>query len=138
MSEQTMRQRVNRALFGLDPMSVENPVNPGTPDVNFIEGWIELKWLRRWPRENSTVTIRHFTNQQRVWLRRRHFHGGRAWLLLQAGQEWLLFDGTTASQFVGRVSKRQLLEVCRRHWKYGLIDSELREVVNEQKTGTAQ
>lgn len=138
MSEQTMRQRVIKALHGLDPMSVENPVNPGTPDVNYVDGWIELKWLRSWPEPNNPVTIRHFTRQQRVWLKRRHMRGGRAWLLLQVGHEWLLFDGETAADFVGTVTKSKLLEVCSRRWDDGLRDDELKIAVNEQKTRTAQ
>lgn len=126
MSEQGMRQRVINALRKLDAVSVENPAYPGTPDVNFIEGWIELKWLRSWPvRKDTAVTIDHLTQQQRVWLLRRWGAGGNAWLLLQCGREWLLFDGNTAFHFVGRVNRGRLIELARRYWKDGLNDEEL-------------
>lgn len=101
-------------------MSVENRARPGTPDVNYVEGWLELKWLRSWPRnaEDSVVRIEHFTPQQRVWLKNRWRRGGRAFLLLQAaGQDWLLFDGETAAHTVGRATRPVLYQRALRSWK---------------------
>ena len=120
MSESDMRGKVVRALRSLDAVSVENKVYPGTPDVNYIGGWVELKWLRSWPRNADTdpVKIKHFTPQQRVWLKRRWRRGGRAFLLLQAGgRDWLLFDGVTAAQIVGRVTRPELFERALMNWK---------------------
>lgn len=123
-----MRQRVVKALRPLDAISVENSAYPGTPDVNYVEGWIELKWVREWPaREGTAVPVKHFTPQQRVWLKRRWYRNGAAWLLLQVGRTWLLFDGATASQIVGLVDKRTLINRARRVWFSGLVDKELEE-----------
>jgi hypothetical protein len=124
-----MRGRIVKALRELDAVSVENKVYPGTPDVNFAEGWVELKWLRYWPRnaEDSVVQIRHFTPQQRVWLKRRWNRGGQAFLLLQAAQtDWLLFDGLTAAQAVGRANRPELFERALKTWKT-LNEKELKE-----------
>lgn len=113
----------------LDAVSVENPVFPGTPDVNYIGGWIELKWLRDWPKRDGEVAIRHFTPQQRSWLKRRWLRGGNVFLLLQVGNEWLLFDGNIAAEHVGRVPRQVLQSLARRHWIEGLKDAELRAVL---------
>jgi hypothetical protein len=91
----------------LDPVRVENPIHPGTPDVNLCNGrWIELKCIATWPtRATSTVQIRHYTPQQRVWLYRRwKYAPGSTFLLLEvrAAQQWLLFDGDVAAKIVGR------------------------------------
>lgn len=91
----------------LDPVRVENPIHPGTPDVNLCDGmWIELKSIEAWPaRETSNVAIRHFTPQQRVWLYRRwKYAPGSTRLLLEVRsvREWLLFDGDVAAKIVGR------------------------------------
>lgn len=91
----------------LDPVRVENPIHPGTPDVNLCDGrWIELKCIADWPpRETSTVSIRHYTPQQRVWLYRRwKYAPGSTFLLLEvcSVQQWLLFDGNVAAKIVGR------------------------------------
>ncbi|HNQ98378.1 MAG TPA: hypothetical protein PKN52_00180 [Trueperaceae bacterium] len=90
---------------------------------------MELKWLRRWPENADTdpVLIRHFTQQQRVWLSRRCRRGGLAWLLLQVGQEYLLFDGETAAIIVGRAPRGALLRGASRYWPRGLRHSELVE-----------
>jgi hypothetical protein len=100
-----MRQVVVKMLnaAGLDAVSVENPAYPGTPDINFCEGWIELKQLAAWPeRIGSDVRIDCFTPQQRVWLLKRWRAGGNVWLLVQIGPQWLLFDGETAARCVGK------------------------------------
>jgi hypothetical protein len=91
----------------LDPVRVENPIPPGTPDVNLCDGrWIELKCIAAWPaRAMSTVQIRHYTPQQRVWLYRRwKYAPGSTFLLLEVRsvQQWLLFDGNVAAKVVGR------------------------------------
>lgn len=128
MSEKTQRQRVVKALRVLDAISVENSAYPGTPDLNFIGGWIELKWARRWPKEKITIfRMEHFTPQQRVWLTRRWRRGGGAWVLLQVGLTWLLFDGPTAAQILGRVNEETLRSKAVKVWERGLNDKELRE-----------
>lgn len=91
----------------LDPVRVENPIHPGTPDVNICDGrWIELKCIERWPvRATTAVRIRHYTPQQRVFLYRRwKFAPGSTLLLLEvrADKQWLLFDGDVAAEVVGR------------------------------------
>jgi hypothetical protein len=91
----------------LDPVRVENPIHPGTPDVNLCTGiWIELKCIPGWPALAKTaVRIRHYTPQQRVWLYRRWIAApGSTLLLLEVRSEhqWLLFDGDVAAKIVGR------------------------------------
>lgn len=126
MAEKDQRRRVVDALAALDAVSVENPAYPGTPDVNFIEGWVELKWLRSWPvREETPVKLDHFRPEQRAWLRRRHRLGGNVWLLLQCRREWLLFDGTTAATHVGHVTRQDLIHLAHRYWDAGLNQLEL-------------
>ena len=91
----------------LDPVRVENPIHPGTPDVNFADGrWMELKCVPRWPkRERTILRIRHFTPEQRVWIYRRWKCAPGSTLLLlevRADRQWLLFDGDVAAKVVGR------------------------------------
>ena len=126
MAESHMRGRVVRILRRHDAVAVENRVYPGTPDVNYIEGWVELKWLPRWPKGvGEPVRVKHFTPQQRVWLRRRWRRGGRAYVLLQVAQDWLLFDGATAADHLGRVSRERLFELALKTWRK-LDEEELR------------
>lgn len=127
MSEVDLRRRVVRGLRDLDAVSVENHVFPGTPDVNYIEGWLELKWLRRWPvRPDTPVRLEHFTQEQRVWLRRRVNRGGQVHLLLQVGREYLLLDGLRASVLLGEATREQLVDAAAGHWTNGIDWRELR------------
>ena len=101
----------------LDPLRVENPIHPGTPDVNFCTGdWMEMKTIPDWPRPNLVVQIRHFTKQQRVFLYQRWRRApGSTHLLLQvrSTREWLLFDGDVAMRIVGRSTTAEHREKAR-------------------------
>jgi Mesyanzhinovviridae DNA helicase len=110
VSEQEQRQRVIAALGDLDAHSIENRVGVGTPDVNYVHGWIELKCLPKWPARASTpVRLHHdLTQEQRIWLRRRWEAGGEAYVLLQAEHDWLLFDGPTAARVIGNSTQGDL------------------------------
>lgn len=133
MAEKDQRSTVTTLLKKWDAIAVENPVYPGTPDVNCILGWIELKWLRSWPvREDTPVKLDHFTRQQRVWLAKRWHRGGSAWLLLQCGTEWLLFDGATAAKVVGHVDKKSLIEAARMYWTNKPSGQELAEQLTQR------
>lgn len=132
----TMRPRVVRALRRLDAIPVENPVWPGTQDVNFADGWIELKWLREWPaRPHTIVTVDHFTAGQRLRQRQRSLVGGNTWLLLQVRQEWLLFRGQVAADILGRVPRQELIERAHAYWPRGLNDEELLRCVSRTTSG---
>lgn len=117
MSESDQRSKVVRALKAQGAFAVENPCLPGTPDVSYIDGWIELKWLRGWPkREDSPVTIEHYTPQQRVFHVEHWRKGGAVHLLLQVRGTWLLFDGPTAARIVGKVPRAELEAAALEHW----------------------
>lgn len=111
-----MRATVVQLLRQWHAVSVENPVHPGTPDVNFVNGWVELKWLREWPINGGVVQLEHFTQQQRIWLLKRWNAGGFAWLLLQCRTEWLLFSGPVAFHCVGHCDRESLIAKANKHW----------------------
>lgn len=114
-------------LRPLDAVAVENRCGPGTPDVNFIGGWVELKWLRAWPKRAETpVKLDHdLTPQQRAWLKRRSHRGGSTWVLLQCRREWLLLPGRVAAEVIGTATRLDLIALCHRYWSDGLNGEEL-------------
>lgn len=100
MSEKLLSKNVVKWLKGMDPIPVDNPRRAGTPDINFIEGWLELKYLPKWPKRAATkVKIKSWTKKQMIWHNRRTSLGGRSFILLQVGNEYILFDGSTGILF---------------------------------------
>lgn len=130
MSESDMRGKVLRILKPLHGIAVENPVLPGTPDVNYIDGWIELKWLRNWPKKPETpVAIKHYSQQQKLFIRKRHVLGGRVFLLIQCKKEWVLLQHPVTMR-VGAVTKQELIDYSYKYWKNGLNEGEFKQCLN--------
>lgn len=138
MIEAKMRQIVIKALSGLDAMSVENSVRPGTPDVNYIGGWVELKVLEHWPvRPSTKLKVPCFTPQQRVWLSRRWLRGGAAYFLILINKDWLLFDGDIAGRFVGRdFDKNEMIEHSRMYCEGALQKANLYRILKNGRATT--
>jgi len=116
-SEASMWTALRPVLKPLHPVRIESHMEPGIPDVNYSQGWVELKYAERWPPRGGPLRVDHFTKEQRGWLVQRRKAGGRAFLLLKVGdEEWLLFDGLVAAAMLGRVKRERLYEVCTARW----------------------
>lgn len=139
-AEKTMRKRVVAALRSLHAVPVENGCGLGTPDVAYVEGWLELKSMPEWPaRPETALRIEHFTQDQRVWLLMHARCGGAAWLLLKVADDWLLFTPEVAAAVVGRDggTREKLISCAHRAWLGGLDEAQLLEVLqcrNRQAT----
>lgn len=106
---------------GLDPVRVENPSMPGTPDVNYIEGWIELKHADDWPPRGGPLRLKHRpTGEQKVWAFRRWHAGGTSSLLLRVNQEWFVFLGKDVREVWPREDPT---EAIIRHWCHRAFNS---------------
>ena len=104
MLERDMRKQLVKLLRPLDAFAVENGgCHPGTPDINYRDGWIECKATEQWPaRPDTPVRLDHdLTKQQRIWLIRRARVNGRAFVMLNIDGEWLLFNGIVAATILG-------------------------------------
>ena len=111
IGELPFRRGLVAALAPLDAFPVENGASPGTPDVNYIDGWIEVKLVDDWPKRAATpVRIKHFTPEQRATLLQRCLRGGRAFLLVYRpdNNEVYIFDGMYAAHAVGNVTELEL------------------------------
>lgn len=82
---------------------VFNPEGPGFPDVYFtikasgVMGLMELKHEHKWPKRTATtLKIKHFTPQQRGFMRRHGRIGANICLLLQVDKDYFLMDWKTA------------------------------------------
>lgn len=124
MIERDMRQKIVAALKGLHAVAVENGgACPGTPDINYRDGWIECKSTENWPaREDTPVRLDHdLTKQQRIWIIQRARVNGRVFVLLEIAGDWLLFNGMVAVSILGGKepgTKAELFQNCLVHWNH--------------------
>jgi len=117
MSEGGMWKSIRPVLKPLDPVRIESPIVPGIPDVNYNLGWIELKYMPRWPVKGGPLRIDHYTKEQRDWAIQRKRAGGKVFLLLKVGRnEWLLFDGVVAALSIGKLNREQLYNAVIARW----------------------
>ena len=105
-------------LKEFDPVRIENKVEKGTPDVNLSDGtWIELKWIRKKPaREDTLIHIEHYTTEQKTWHIKRQHAGGKVFVLLKIGPEYLLFTGITAAKYLNETTLADLRKVAIKRW----------------------
>lgn len=127
MDEGNVRTTVLSALRPLHAIYVENGAKAGTGDVNYIEGWLELKWLHNWPKRPKTpIKLPEFTPQQRLFLIERCRMNGQARVLLRVGREWILLPGMWSAFRLGKTSTRaDILAAAEKHWLANLSRSEL-------------
>ncbi len=106
------RTREHLSPFG-KLVRVENPADPGTPDVCYLLrryprvppvcGWLELKLVPAWPARRSTpLVIDHLTREQVNWATSWALTGGRVFALVQVEHHVLLLDHRTLGQVFAR------------------------------------
>lgn len=126
-----MRQDVVKALKPLHAISIENSCGVGTPDVNYVHGWIELKAMPHWPAGATTpLRIPHYTNEQKIWAVKRARTGGRCDLLLKVETEWFCFEGDIAAQHLGKTHREGLISLATYYWPQTPTNEELLQCFN--------
>lgn len=113
--EAQMRMDLVAEYKELHMKPIENIVGTGTPDVNYIDGWLELKLLDNWPAKAGTIVkFKRYTQNQRLWLIDRWTLGGRAFLVVKVAQEWLVIAGLDAAP-AGLVTRSELADIAILH-----------------------
>lgn len=115
MKESTARKRLLK-LFkdaGVPAIPVENISHPGTPDIAYPEGWIEVKTVENSQlpkRVDTPLRLSHFTPYQRRFAQQWATSGGRCYMVLVLGKMWLLLEAEYYWTFFGRHTIDQIRE----------------------------
>lgn len=128
MSENNMWSQIRPQMRKLDPVRVETREPDGIPDVEYIGGWVELKFARTWPVRGGVLQLDHYTQQQRTWGFRRWHAGGVSLLMLKVKHDWMLFDAFTAFHHVGRENYLTLKSLALVHHR-GLVKDVIKEML---------
>ena len=131
MTEQHMRKLIVNALKPLGAFAVENPANPGTPDVCTVLGWLELKVVRKLPARARTRVSIDLRKGQRIWLRRWCRSGGKAWTItfIVGHNEWLMHDGRWAALHLGVAGIEELQNAALFRWSGSICPVELMDAM---------
>ena len=124
-------REVRPGLSGWDPKRVETPASDGFPDVSHIHGLVELKYIRHWPKRASTpLRVEHYSQQQRVFHKRRCKAGGLCHVLIGVEKEHFLFWGEVAAEHLGHMPRMEMIMRADAHWTDGsTMRKELRDEI---------
>ena len=110
----------------------EDKLNLGIPDVSYglgqVNGWIELKALKRWPKDpKSVVPFRNLKIHQIRFLQNRGRAGGHCFLMVIVGRkdfDYLLFSWQKV-RLLGKLTQEQLFEQATYWWRGDLASSSI-------------
>ena len=123
-----MRVQMGKNHYWREATRHEDSLQAGIADVSFVDlggvhGWMELKQLDDYPaREESIVRVEHFTDKQKIWLRKKGKAGGSTWLFMQIKRDYYLFRWNQID-VVGQVNAAELARSAFYLWK-GKMDWE--------------
>ena len=100
--EQQLNDKIMNAIRTRHPVRVENTADPGTPDINLVDMWIESKCIGAWPKRSDTIVrVPHYRPDQRAWQIKRRGMSGTCFVVLQVVSEVFVFDANEAAQHLG-------------------------------------
>lgn len=117
-----------------DVQSHEDRFSLGIPDLSYgargVNGWIELKQVRKWPKRAETnVDLSHFTSNQVNWLRRRGKKAGNCFVLIKVDTEYFVFSFHTARFLRAGMTKKEFYERCILSWEKSVDPDQLIEIL---------
>tara|TARA_R110000851_G_scaffold16046_3_gene52556 strand:+ start:5449 stop:5871 length:423 start_codon:yes stop_codon:yes gene_type:complete len=137
MSEASSRSNLVNKLKSLDAVSIESPsTGLGIPDVFFIGGVIECKWMRYWPKNADTRPVKFghpLSKEQQVWLYRRERCGGLALVCAQVSKSWFFWSGKHIKEnnLWDNMTRPQMIEEAVLHFPNGLEAEKLLSYLRE-------
>lgn len=133
MKEKTARKNIVAAIATYrHAMAVENPAHPGTPDINFAGGWIEVKSRDEWPaRATTPVRPRHPLMMEQIrWIRTRVGTGrDKVYIAFVVGKQYMFFDGLKGIEIIGLANRKDLEAAALLSCTRPALESNLRQLL---------
>lgn len=140
MSEARQRSQLVKALKPLDGLPTEVKGRAGFPDMNYVGGWIECKYLQYWPKYCDTRPVRFkhpWTKVQQLWAMRRIRCGGTVILCAKVGtKDWFFWECTPElRKLFGNATRPVMVQTASLHLGSGLNSERLIEWLKKISKG---
>ena len=134
MKESSVWQYIRKGLIGCEIhlTRIESSAGNGIPDVSFaisgINGFIELKYIKEWPKRDTTKIKLPLRPEQRHWIKARMRLSGEIWVIVRIEDYFWLLDGNCAVHAAENGwTKQEWLE--EQHWHKRIDFKELLELL---------
>lgn len=112
---------------------IESSAGNGIPDVSFglpnKNGWIELKYIKEWPKRPATKVKLPLRPEQKHWIRNRGAISGNVWVLCRVQNDFFLFDHQGCDVLCEGVVQEEWFIMCEAHWVNRINFNELYEIL---------
>lgn len=98
MKESTLWQYLRNGLknYPVHLTRIESSAGNGVPDVSVgITGknlWVELKYIREWPKRPATKVKLPLRPEQKLWIKQRGSLSGDVWVFVRIGDDFFLLN----------------------------------------------
>lgn len=112
---------------------IESSAGNGIPDISFgvqgKNGWIELKYIREWPKRQDTKVKLPLRPEQKHWIKNRGQVSGDVWVLCRIHNEFFLLDYRLAMLAVEGWTKQEWIMNSVLHWRITITFETLAEML---------
>lgn len=104
---------------------IESSAGNGIPDVSFglpgKNGWIELKYIKEWPKRSTTLVKLPLRPEQKHWIKARGELSGNVWVICRIENMFFLLDYIEAMILCEGGTQDKWVALCTKSW-YKRID----------------
>ena len=99
---------------------IESSAGNGVPDVTFTvpgkHGWMELKYIKEWPKRITTKVKLPLRPEQRLWINTRGQVANNIWVLCRIENSFYLLNHRTADEACEGYNRVEWDKLCDMYW----------------------
>jgi len=118
---------------------IESNAGNGVPDVVFcvpnINGFMELKFIKEWPKRPETKVKLPLRPEQKLWVETRGKRGGNVWVFCRIENSMFLLDNTCSMSACDGWTKEEWFKHSNMNWQGRVNFDELYYTLKEGYDG---
>ena len=98
---------------------IENTTGNGVPDVTYTivkHGWIELKYIPKWPVRGPTIVKLPLRPEQKLWIESRGKLARYVWVICRIEDDFFLLNHNQAVESYEGWRREEWIERSQIHW----------------------